>query len=546
MLLPEKAKFNKSMLINKNATVFIINLREEKSLKVKGKAKSIVIIMIILLQMIIIICSMGKKVNFHVDEYWTYTLSNSDTGQFDIEEGVTYSGDDIFLDSLAVNTDHRFDYSLVWENQKNDVHPPLYYVFMHTICSFFPGIFTRWFGLAVNLLFFVLSAILMYKLSYKLLGNFVQTSVALILWGCVVGTVNTAIYIRMYMMVSFWILGIAWLHSKVYEQKSLNWKFFLSLFCLSVGGALTHYYFLIFLFFTALFYGIFMLCRKRFKDVGLYILTYLISAICSLMIFPAMIDQIFCGYRGEEAFTAFTNIKGYFSQLAEYLKIVTNEISGNIWIFYVLVIFAIMVIVSHIKNENIKTVIDKLFKSPLFAFVLIGVCYYCVIAKIAPYITNRYISPIYSLITIVITAIIFKTKDLLISDKIVQYLFVGAFSLLIICATWTYGLQNIYSESQVAIDSAISKSNKNVLYVYDGLTWKLPCNRKELINYNSFTFITSDKLTAYLEGKNLNDMVFYITDDLDKENIINQIKKIDEDANVTFLYQSFYATAYML
>ena len=66
---------------------------------------------------------------------------------------------DAFMDYFTVQRGHEFDYATVWKNQSEDVHPPLYYVFVHTISSFFPGSFSKWFGLAVNILFYILSGI---------------------------------------------------------------------------------------------------------------------------------------------------------------------------------------------------------------------------------------------------------------------------------------------------------------------------------------------------------------------------------------------------
>ena len=286
-----------------------------------------IVFAVIVFQIIIIVISMGQKVNFHVDEYYTYTLANSEKGMFAIEPGKIYSGDDVFLEFMAVDSDHRFNYDNVWKNQAEDVHPPFYYIFIHTICSFFPGVFTRWFGLAVNLFFFVVSAFLIFKLSLKIFNNYWKSVAVLSFWGIIVCIVNTAIFIRMYMMFSMFVLGVIYLHMQIYEKKALTKKFFLPLFFLIVGGTLTHYYFLVFLFFTALYYGVYMLIQRRYKDVIKYVFTYVLAGGASILIFPAMLEQIFSGYRGEEAFSALFTDSGYFLQLLEYLKLVTNECS---------------------------------------------------------------------------------------------------------------------------------------------------------------------------------------------------------------------------
>ena len=499
-----------------------------------------------MLEVLIIIYGMTQKINFHVDEYLTYMLANNEGGiTLSIDEMKTYNGDELFVNSLTANSEHRFDFDIVWNNQTNDTHPPLYYVLINVVCSIFPGQFSKWFGLIVNLVFFILSAILVYKVSYKIFGNFVQSAATLALWGFTVGTVNTAIFIRMYMMLSFWILALIYWHLKIYTDKKINIKSYLLLFLITVAGTLTHYYFLVFLFFTALFYGIYMLCSRRIRDVILYIITFAISAVIAIAIFPAMINHIFYGARGEQAFDAFSASSGYVGSLIEYLKVVTNEVAGNIWIFGILVLIALINLIMEFIKQG-KDLLRKIVTSPLFAFILIGTGYYCIIAKIAPYISNRYISPIYSLIIIVEIAIIFKLKIMLICNKYIQYIVPVVSYAIIIGATWTYGLQNTYQETKDILAMASENSDKDVLYVYDAQAWKIPPSREELIRYNSFTFVTPENLESYIQGKDLSNMVLYTITTLDQESILNQLKIANPDIEEEMLYQSFYATAYML
>ena len=325
--------------------------------------KKILILTIIMLEVLIIIYGMTQKINFHVDEYLTYMLANNEGGiTLSIDEMKTYNGDELFVNSLTANSEHRFDFDIVWNNQTNDTHPPLYYVLINVVCSIFPGQFSKWFGLIVNLVFFILSAILVYKVSYKIFGNFVQSAATLALWGFTVGTVNTAIFIRMYMMLSFWILALIYWHLKIYTDKKINIKSYLLLFLITVAGTLTHYYFLVFLFFTALFYGIYMLCSRRIRDVILYIITFAISAVIAIAIFPAMINHIFYGARGEQAFDAFSASSGYVGSLIEYLKVVTNEVAGNIWIFGILVLIALinLIAISGLKQTVLRSKTDAM------------------------------------------------------------------------------------------------------------------------------------------------------------------------------------------
>ena len=61
--------------------------------------------------------------------------------------------------------DDRFDYAQVYENQIIDAsHPPLYYALVHTVCSFFPGVFSKWLAYSINVLAMAGILIMLYKI----------------------------------------------------------------------------------------------------------------------------------------------------------------------------------------------------------------------------------------------------------------------------------------------------------------------------------------------------------------------------------------------
>ena len=51
--------------------------------------------------------------------------------------------------------DNRFNYASVYYNQIQDVHPPLFYMLVHTISSIFNNTFSKYIICAVSLPFFI-------------------------------------------------------------------------------------------------------------------------------------------------------------------------------------------------------------------------------------------------------------------------------------------------------------------------------------------------------------------------------------------------------
>lgn len=87
--------------------------------------------------------AISQKNALHVDEVWSYGQANSLAGyDLDVEEGKTYEpAGDVVYGYLSASPDNTFNYRMVYENQKNDNHPPLYHILLHTICSLYPGTF---------------------------------------------------------------------------------------------------------------------------------------------------------------------------------------------------------------------------------------------------------------------------------------------------------------------------------------------------------------------------------------------------------------------
>lgn len=61
----------------------------------------------------------------------------------------------------------------------------------------------------------------------------------------------------------------------------------------SITGALTHYYFIVYLFFLCIAFGIYLLLCKRYRDVIVFILSMAGSGSIAVMIFPNMIKHMF-------------------------------------------------------------------------------------------------------------------------------------------------------------------------------------------------------------------------------------------------------------
>ena len=115
----------------------------------------------------------GRKSGMFIDEIYAYGLSNSHYAPFltDIKDGEmvgkTFTRQELF-DYVAVTDGERFDAGSVYYNQVHDVHPPLHYWLLNAVCSLFPDTFTKWTGLALNYVLYMLTMFALYKTVRKL------------------------------------------------------------------------------------------------------------------------------------------------------------------------------------------------------------------------------------------------------------------------------------------------------------------------------------------------------------------------------------------
>ena len=59
----------------------------------------------------------------------------------------------------------------VYENQKNDVHPPLYYLILRFAMGFHKNSYSKWPGIIINMIIYAFVTIFMYLILNKILKD---------------------------------------------------------------------------------------------------------------------------------------------------------------------------------------------------------------------------------------------------------------------------------------------------------------------------------------------------------------------------------------
>ncbi|MEG2698807.1 MAG: hypothetical protein RR951_07750, partial [Ruthenibacterium sp.] len=268
-------------------------------------------IFIVLLQLILSIVFGISKKGFHIDEYFSYSLSNSaDTLYLPVQRNE-WNETAKFMDTFAVmpeSAKDAFNYTRVFESNAQDVHPPLYYILLHSICSMSQGIFSKWQGISLNIFFMLLCLCLVALITYNITGNRSLVLAVSLIFALNPGTYTSTIFVRMYAMLSMFVLLAVYLHLSAITENGIPFHIFLPccMLCCFLGF-MTQYYFIIFMAFISCAFVVFLLCKRKFKRVAAYIASLLAALYATYLFYPAWVQHIFGGYRGIGAAESFMN-----------------------------------------------------------------------------------------------------------------------------------------------------------------------------------------------------------------------------------------------
>lgn len=402
-----------------------------KSISTKDFSKKLTVILfivILLLQIAVRVFVGYRKEYFHMDEAYSYGLMNYNKIEIANNSDFydTWHSKDYYKDYFEIGNDEVSNFKPVYENQKNDVHPPLFYLLLRIASLFTVGNFSKWSGLILNMIIYAFSSVFIFLIAKKLFKNNKKALLTLLFAGLCLGALDMSAYIRMYELANLFVLISTYIHMNLYEKKELEFKDLITVLIVTVLSSLTHYYTLIYIGVLFIIFVMKYIKNKEYKNLIKYIATFVIAAGISLAIFPYSLNHIFNGYRGVGATGSFIDFKAFGKDIIIYLGILGKNLFGKIEIaISIISLLVILTICSIIRqksknhknninintnmntktktNTNIDTVdfsvkVNKLIKLILFPMIV----YFVLVAKITPYKELRYMMPIISVTMIFI------------------------------------------------------------------------------------------------------------------------------------------------
>lgn len=388
-------------------------------LKVSGNKRKclagFVVIWAVLMAAAFYFCTL--KQGYHEDEFYTY-YSTARTNGFYVEDGKWMDRDTI-RNEFVVLPGERFQYGLVKQVQSWDVHPPMYYWVFHTVGSLMPGVFSKWIGLSINLLFHGINLVLLTYLSYLVGGRDIKTSYfATLIFGLTPAAMSGVVFIRMYEMLTTFVLLCAVLHVRAVQKPQGEEKckeklsfagFLLSAALVTYVGFLTQYYYFIFLFYMALAFCIYLLWHDRNPYRCLwYGASQAAALVLAWMTYPACLGQMFRGQRGAQATENFFDLSNTFTRIRFFGDLLNGYVFG--YLFPVIFLAALVLAVGIYRRGGWAagrevTPNEARFGAAFWMMLFAAAGYFLTVSKTALLLgntSNRYQLPVYGIIVFLV------------------------------------------------------------------------------------------------------------------------------------------------
>ena len=204
---------------------------------IKLDKKTILILLcIIVLQIISIVYATSKREYYHIDEYYSH-------GLIQYKRAFIYENEDFvnnwhekyyYKDYLVINENEKFNFSRVYKNQIEDVHPPLYYLLLRIACSFNIGEFSIWPGTILNIIIFIIASIFLFLISKEIFNNSYWALLVCAISGFSLAVIETVMYVRMYELLVLNILMLIYWYIRKIDKDKLTFKDVLPLYFLVV------------------------------------------------------------------------------------------------------------------------------------------------------------------------------------------------------------------------------------------------------------------------------------------------------------------------
>ncbi|WP_026661375.1 hypothetical protein [Butyrivibrio sp. AC2005] len=369
---------------------------------------------------------MGKKKGLFLDEALTFNFSNNTVftmGQFfsDLKEMTLseigsnalskYDNKNVWLSHDEIEAtytakDNKFNYFNTYLIQLGDVHPPLYYMVVHTISSLFPGMHFYYVGFITNLFFLMGTCVLIYRLCMLIFGNNICAIACTLFYGLSFDFINSVTFFRMYAMLTFWGILLVYLNV-IWADAGFDYASHITkLICIVELAAMLTQYFAVFIILPIFVLNI-ILIKKIGNSIKPYVKGQFITGFLYFLVWPISIMHILFTNRGGDVATGIYK-NTFLGRVFAYRYYLVNSIFGGAKKIAAAVVILLIVAIClkcyqmFKEKKRIANHRDGDKNYAITYILIVGIFYYIVACKLSPWVVDRYVMPAIPMICIII------------------------------------------------------------------------------------------------------------------------------------------------
>lgn len=438
-------------------------------------------------------------------------------------ERTWMTGEELFR-QLTVSEEERFRYGRVFLNQAMDVHPPFYYLLVHTVFSLFPNTYSNEYLFGINIFFLLMSCLVLYHLGKELSPNLFLPFLATVIFGFSQGFASCSVYFRMYAVLTFFVILTVYIHFLLEKKRYQYGKKMAVLLCGTVIlGFYTHYYYIIFFAPLFLITIIHLIKEKQKNELQRYIKEMVLSGMLSILIWPLSLYHILFSYRGTEASSNLLT-GGLFDKGIRYYHVICKAFFyDREWIFWGVLILSIGIGVFYIREKRSESV----FENWIVKLLIVTVFYIVIISQIAPDQSDRYIMCIYPFIALLISLVLLKWIERIFRhDKVRKTVIILLSGIIIMISIFLNSPNYVYREqASMKLGTNQKPEDMNCLMMSDD-DWRGFSEALDLSRFKQVIVLGMPEI-GILEAKHPTDMdcdmVIYVLKGLEQESTLLQI-----------------------
>lgn len=348
----------------------------------------------------------------------------------DVYEQPVWITREQFHEYITVGDRDGFNYLSVYFNVKDDNHPPLYFMLVHTMSSLFRGRISPWMGCVFNLAAVMGCCILMFALGRLLAaGHYIKERTgecwglgSALLYGCSSGAIATTVFIRMYGVLTFLCMLSLYLHlQKWLGEQSGTGKDFTKknglLILVTALGFWTQYFFLFYCLLLALTTVILLFRGGRKKEAFRYVRSMAVAAVVGVGVYPFGVKHILTSGRGVEAIgNLASGLSGYGERLLAFGRLLLARTLGQgplgpVIVTALLGLGVVLLVIGRSKARDSRNPEQAEngkngWRGLGWMLVFPPVGYFLLAARMSPYMVDRYIMPVFPFAAMALTGLL--------------------------------------------------------------------------------------------------------------------------------------------